>query len=487
MAPVFRSRQPAGALAFNGWRIVRGGFTIQALQSGLVFNAFALIAVELRAEFGWSAGALGLAFALNRAESGLLGPVQGWMTDHWGPRTVLRIGAVIMAVGLVAFATVDSLPEFYAFYLLVALGSSLAGFLSVTVAIVNWFERKRARALALAQMGFAVGGAFTFLVGLALQQFGWRTTSLLSAVLVLLVILPLSRHFEKRPEAVGQFVDGIDPDTVDGNSAPLPSTVSRVHFTASEAMRTRAFWFISLGHASALLVVGASMAHLGLYLQEERAFSILHTAVVVGVLPATMGVGQLLGGVLGDHFDKRLLVTIAMLGHGSGMLLLALASNWMLVWLFVLLHGLAWGVRGPIQSAMRADYFGATSFGKIMGFSSMIVMLGMVAGPIVAGVLRDRTGDYRLGFIILAVVAALGSIWFYFSTPPAPPVRPLPATDNVNGNGGVDGGGDGGVDAGRGNGSTPEDRVAEGASSSQTPMEPSDKPSPVSTDRVSRP
>jgi MFS family permease len=105
------------------------------------------------------------------------------------------------------------------------------------------------------------------------------------------------------------------------------------------------------------------------------------------------------------------------------MLLLALATNWVLVWLFVLIHGFAWGIRGPIQSAIRADYFGATSFGKIMGFSSMVVMMGMVIGPVVAGVLRDRTGDYRLGFTILAAVAALGSVWFFLATPPAPPRR----------------------------------------------------------------
>ena len=82
---------------------------------------------------------------------------------------------------------------------------------------------------------------------------------------------------------------------------------------------------------------------------------------------------------------------------------------------------------------MRADYFGATSFGKIMGFSSMIVMIGMVAGPIVAGVLKDRTGDYQLGFIILAAVAALGSVWFFLATPPAPPERGPLADDGTLG------------------------------------------------------
>jgi MFS family permease len=408
---------------FDGWKIVRGGFFIQALHSGLVFNAFTLTAVALQDEFGWSAGALGLAFALNRAESGLLGPIQGWMSDRWGPRRVLQLGAVIMAAGFVLFATLDSLVEFFAYYLLIALGSSLAGFLGITVAIVNWFERKRSRALAYAQMGFAVGGVFAFLVGTAIDAIGWRGTALASAALSLAVILPLSKAFHQRPADVGQFVDGLDPQLVDDDAPPLPATVSRVHFTASEALRAPAFWYISLGHASALLVVGASMAHLALYLSDERQFSSLHTAVVVGVLPAMMGAGQLLGGYIGDRMDKRILVTLAMLGHGLGLLLLALARSWPLVWLFVVFHGLAWGVRGPIQSSMRADYFGATDFGKIMGYSSLIVMTGMVAGPILAGVLRDMTGSYTSGFMLLAGLAGLGSVWFYLARPPTLPQR----------------------------------------------------------------
>ena len=93
---------------FDGWRIVRAGLVIQVLHSGLVFNSFSLFAERLKDEYGWSNGQLGLAFSLNRAESGLLGPLQGWMTDKWGPRVVLRIGAVIMAAGLFLFSHLDS-------------------------------------------------------------------------------------------------------------------------------------------------------------------------------------------------------------------------------------------------------------------------------------------------------------------------------------------------------------------------------------------
>lgn len=410
---------------FGGWRIVWGGAAIQAVHSGLVFNAFSLIAAQLHTEFGWSKGTLGGVFAMNRAESGLLGPIQGWMTDRFGPRAVIRLGALIMAIGLVLFATVDSVLELYAFYLIVALGSSIAGILPITVAVVTWFRRKRSRALAYAQMGFAVGGTLAFLYGVLLDAVGWRQASLWSAALTVAVILPVSGAFHRTPYDVGDFVDGIDPDSAAAATLPPPPpSQTLIDFTPAEAMRTRAFWFISLGHASALLVVGASMAHLGLFLRDEAGLSALHTSVVVGALPAMMGVGQVLGGVLGDGLvDKRLLVTLAMVGHGVGLCVLAFATSATLVWLFVLLHGLAWGVRGPIQSSMRADYFGPSDFGKIMGFSSLIIMLGMVIGPILAGVLADQTGSYQTGFVILALLAGSGSLWFFFATPPAPPVR----------------------------------------------------------------
>ena len=420
------------ATPFLGWKLSRAGIAIQMLHSGLVFNAFSLFAADLQAEFGWSNSTLGGAFALNRAESGLLGPLQGWMTDRYGPKAILQLGAVIMAAGLFLFSTIDTVVGFYLTYLLIAMGSSLSGFLTITVAIVHWFERKRSRALALTSMGFAVGGVLAFGVGMVMTVIGWRGTAQLAGVLTLVVILPLSRHFVKKPSDVGQFPDGIDPadeleaaqQAVDDGEVPLPVRKGvETHFTASEAIRTRAFWFISLGHASALLVVGTSMAHLAVFLQDESSLGQTHIAFVIGSLPAMMGVGQLLGGYLGDLYNKRFLLTIAMLGHGGGLMVLALAHSATMIWLFVVLHGLAWGLRGPLQQALRADYFGATDFGKIMGFSALIIMMGMVIGPIVAGVIADGTGSFRLAFGILAVAAGLGSMWFWFAKPPMQPAR----------------------------------------------------------------
>jgi MFS family permease len=75
------------------------------------------------------------------------------------------------------------------------------------------------------------------------------------------------------------------------------------------------------------------------------------------------------------------------------------------------------------MAALRADYFGSASFGMITGISSMVVMIGMMAGPLVAGIIADRTGSYQTGFRVLAGCAALGSIFFLLARRPEPPRR----------------------------------------------------------------
>jgi MFS family permease len=111
-----------------------------------------------------------------------------------------------------------------------------------------------------------------------------------------------------------------------------------------------------------------------------------------------------------------------MLGHAVALLLLAHATSFLMVLGFAVLHGLAWGTRGPLMSAIRADYFGSAAFGTITGLSSMVVMFGMMGGPLIAGILADRTGSYAAGFHVLAGLAAAGSISFMLAKRP-PPVR----------------------------------------------------------------
>src|SRR5687767_6086352 len=158
------------ASVFYGWWMVCAGFGIQLLTGALLNQAYGAYVVVLGREFGWSKTALSAGFAMARFESGMLGPVEGWLIDRFGPRNVMRVGIVIFASGFMLMSQINSLPAFYGAFFIAALGSSLSGFMPLTVAVVNWFRRRRATALAVMQTGFAVGGLVAPLVVLSLEH-----------------------------------------------------------------------------------------------------------------------------------------------------------------------------------------------------------------------------------------------------------------------------------------------------------------------------
>lgn len=412
---------PTRPRIFHGWKVVGAGALIQSLQSAFYVQGYGQYAVVLERDFGWSKKLLSAGYSLNRAESGLLGPLQGWMLGRYGVRAVMRVGVIMMSVGLMAFSQINSVVPFFASLLVIAIGASLSGFLSIGTATVRWFERRRARASALSGMGFGLGGAMIPALVFSFSQFGWRVTSFLSGVIYFVVGWSLISIFHGTPQERGEPVDGDwDPPAID-HATPRAEGLSTVHFTAKQAIRTRAFWMISLGHAFAILVVGSVIAHLSLYLTSDQGYTHQQASFVVGALPIMQLTGNVIGGVLGDRVNKRYLSAVAMLGHMTGLLLLAYARNDWMIWAFVPVHGLAWGVRGPLMQAIRADYFGSTAYGQIMGISSLIVMLGTVGGPLTAGILADATGDYSLGFTILACLAGAGLTFFVLATPPSAP------------------------------------------------------------------
>ncbi|HUG14528.1 MAG TPA: MFS transporter [Thermomicrobiales bacterium] len=418
---VVRVRERARGV-FYGWYIVLAASGIQLLQTGLLMQAYGSYVVVLQSEFGWSKTALAAAFSLQRVESGLIGPIQGWMLERWGPRAVMRAGTIIFGLGFMAFSQVDSLIMFYLTFLMMALGSSLGGFISLTSSIVNWFERRRATALGITQVGMSVGGIMAPLVAWSLLEFGWRATAFGSGVLVIVIGLPLVQVMRDAPEKYGLRPDGEPPDAVRSETVTIAGVEhERADFTARQAMRTRAFWFISIGHALALLVVSSVMVHLVAHLKEGLGFSLTAAATVLAFMTAVTMVGQVVGGFLGDRFDKRMITTLAMFGHSGALLALAWGGNLFWVLVFAVVNGLAWGMRGPLMQAIRADYFGRKSFAMVMGFSSMIVMWGMMSGPIIAGAMADYFGNYQWGFTVLAVLAGCGSVFFILATKPTPP------------------------------------------------------------------
>jgi MFS family permease len=410
-----------GGRVFYGWWIVAACAGIQWLAAMTWMHSYGAYAVLLQEDFGWSMSVLSLAFALTRLESGLLGPVQGWLVDRFGPRRILTIGTLIFGFGFFVFSQVDSILSYFAAFVLIALGSSLGGFATLMVSIVNWFDKHRAKAVAWSQLGFSFGGLSVPIVVLGLESFGWQTMAMISGTLILAMGLPLVRIVHHRPEERGEVIDGIRHPSHEDTDAPRPRPAKQ-SFTWQQAVREPSFWLLSIGHGLSLLAVSSMLAHLIPHLTRSLDYSLAAAGVAFSMMTGVQMCGLFLGGYLGDRYDKRFLVVFTMIGHCLGLLAVTYAENFYWIVAFAVLHGLGWGVRGPMMVALRADYFGPKSFGTIMGISSLIVMVGMTAGPIICGVMYDIYGNYQLAFTAMAFASLAGSLCFWAARPP----RPLP-------------------------------------------------------------
>ena len=412
LASFGKALRPQGTVFF-GWYIVASAAGLQLLSGLLWMQSYGAYVVLLQEDFGWSKTMVAGAFALARVESGVLGPLQGWLVDRFGPKIILTIGILLFGIGFVSFSSINSLLGFYLSFALIAVGSSLGGFATVMVSIVNWFQQHRSKAVAVSQIGYSLGGVAVPLLVICLEAIGWRMTAFYSGLVVLLVGLPLAQLVRHRPADYGQVADG---QYVVSTTAT--SQLQGVDFSARQAMATSAFWLVSVGHASALLCVSVVMVHLVPHLSQGLGFTLTEAALVVALLTGFQMFGQIVGGYLGDRFNKRWLCIACMVVHALALLELAYATEVTEVILFAIMHGLAWGVRGPLMVAIRADYFGPSAFGTIMGFSSLILMFGMSGGPIIAGYMADLYGDYKIGLVSIACAAFLGSFCFVAARKP---------------------------------------------------------------------
>jgi len=406
---------------FYGWRITAAACSIQFILSSLLTQSFGVYVAVLADDEGWSKTALSGAAAMQSVEAAIIGPLLGWMIDRFGSQKMIRTGILFFGFGFLIFSQITTLTGFYISSVLMAIGASMSGYFPLSVSLIQWFDRYRARALSIMSLGIAMGGLLVPMIALSIQHYGWRTTALASGIIAFVIGFPLAGIIKSRPEDVGLTADGEPHPSKTETTHANVNIEKKIEFTTQQALRTRAFWFLALGHGFALAIVTAVNVHAITHMKESLGYSVSQASLAILLMTIAQIAGVLFGAAVGDRFEKRKVSAACMLLHAIGLLLLTYATHPIEIAAFAIIHGAAWGLRGPFMQAIRADYFGRNAIGMILGLSAVIVALGQVAGPLVAGVLADVTGDYKTGFTVLSIMVGLGSLLFMFAKKPKHP------------------------------------------------------------------
>jgi MFS family permease len=340
------------------------------------------------------------------------------------------LGLLVLGAGFLFFWRVQHLWMFYAAFMVMSLGHSLGGWVPVTTVLNNWFDRHRAKAMGWSNTVSRLGGlllvpALAFAIDPDQDRLGWELAALSLGIFTLLIAWPLSQLIRDRPEDYGELPDGdlpasspVIPTQHEASTPPANEPKPRtIDSTATQVLRTPAFWFISLGHGFTSMVIIAIMAHLGL-LMKDQGFDVQTTGWVISVYSGVSMASQVFGGYVGDRIPLRIAIFIFTTIQAAAVLLLTAATTISMVYLFAVLFGIGFGGRNPLTTAIRGDYFGRASFGKILGISTVPMNFLLLIAPPLAGYMRDVQGTYTMAFNLLAALSFFGGFLFLMARKP---------------------------------------------------------------------
>jgi MFS family permease len=403
---------------FYGWIIVVLGFFSMAFWMGIT-STFSVFYVALLDEFGWQRAASAGVIATTQIVYTLAAPCIGALIHRFGPRRVVVPGIIILGGGLALSSSIGSLAQFYLFYgLPVGIGVSCISMVAFTVIIARWFEARRGLANGLASAGMGVG--MFVLVPLSqnlINHIGWRSTYLVLALLVVLILLPanlfLLRH---RPQDLGLQPDGkaSDPGTgkPGGESAfSVPQTV----WTWPRLIRAPIFYIMIIFPALSIFSVMLIIVH-NMRFFVDQGIAEMTGAFAFAVVGASSMVFRIIWGWLSDRIGRESAYTAGMVFMSAGigcLLLLEHTAHPIFIYCFAVCFGIGWGANAPIFAATAADLFRGPTFGLLYGMVESLIGLSGALGAWIGGYIYDITQSYQPAFILAMFTALLsaGLIW----------------------------------------------------------------------------
>ncbi|MDY6916460.1 MAG: MFS transporter [Chloroflexota bacterium] len=423
---------------FYGWWIVAVSMVVTMLHVGATFYAFGRFIPTLVEEFNSGLTAVSAAGSVYMLIVGITGPIAGKLTDRYGPKKLIIVGAAIAGAGLMLLSVSRALWHLYVFFFVVGIGMSGAGFVPVSVAISNWFTKRRGVAMGIAMAGVSVGAILIApLAHYLIIGFGWRMAFVvLGLMTAVLIIVPSIFLMRNRPEEMGLLPDGVahvGPEPVSQAATvadpPAPNTDGSPGvegYTLARAFRTPAFWLVLATFLFAGIVVVGVLQH-EVNILKNMGVPLAAASFALGFTGGIGGVGKVVFGALGDRLTPRYASIICIALQLVGLVLLMLTHTTVMVWVFVVVYGFAMGGWLTMEPLVTAELFGMKSFAAIYGWVLAAAAVGSGLGPILMGAVYDLSGSYTVGLVIClgAYVMAIAALSLARKPKPAVAVATL--------------------------------------------------------------
>ncbi len=410
---------------FYGWAVVGTSALVSFAQVPMYGPVLSVFVNPIEQELGWARWETSVAFALGSLGGSVFSSIIGGQLDRYGARTAVVVAGMIVTGVLLGLAV---MTEPWHFWGLFGLGrtSALAGVnLGVTVALGNWFIRKRGRAVSFMSIGLRAGQAMVPLVIATpiILAYSWRHAYVALAVMTfLLIALPGWLFIRRRPEDFGLLPDGARPDEAAGQRADIrgQDADGEVSFTLAEAKRTASFWLLTIATMTVFFAQTAVNVH-AVPSVEDRGVSPAFSGAFVFIIMGTAALSSYAWGAFMDKVHVRWGTALATVLSAVAMIILLFADNIPVAIVFGVVFGLGTGGWTIAQTVIFANYYGRRHLGAIRGLSQLLAGPVSATGAVLAGAIKDLTESYELAFLIFFVALVIVLMAVLLAKPPRKP------------------------------------------------------------------
>lgn len=415
---------------YYGWKIVGVSFTTLFISIGFLFYSYGVFFLALEQEFGSSRFGISMGLAFMNITMGLMAPFLGKAVDRYSIRSIMLVGACLMAFGFFCAAQISALWQFYVILgTFLGVGEALLGMIPSQTLVANWFIKKRGTALGIATMGVSMSGMIMApLSSTLIEHIGWRYTFIVYGLSALAVVVPLVYFVVvNQPEEKGLYPDGeSSPDSLppgglvqsvgafESDDQRVCDTLDHHSWTFMQAIKNKNFWAITLTISMCMHCVGAVLTHM-IPMAMDRGLTATNAALLLSLSAGVGVLGKVMFGWIADHIDTRIAVWISIAFQMSGVLLISHGGSEVFVLrIGVALFGFGMGGVVPLWGSLIGEAFGRENFGTIMGSMSPCMLPIQIAGTPLAGYIYDNTGSYIAAFNTFLCVYAVAAIAMTF-------------------------------------------------------------------------
>jgi ACS family D-galactonate transporter-like MFS transporter len=376
---------------------------LSALINYIDRGNLSIAAPLLKSELGLSFSQLGILLSSFFWTYSLFLPVSGWLADRFDAKWVMAFGFFLWSGATAVTGGLHAFGALLVARLMLGMGESVAYPCYARTLVRHVPEVGRGFANALIAAGVGCGPALgTFFGGTLMARYGWRPFFIVLGIISMAWLIPWFLWVPRAGTAISHVEKGGD--------------------WFLRLVSQRSLWGTCGGLFGANYVLYFEITWLPTYLVHERHFSLGTMAKIGGVGYLCYSAGAVIFGWISDRWiaagGSPTLVrkTFAGIGAGSaGLLLLgcALAGPTASVILLLLAFG-AGGMCGSNIWAITQTIAGPKMAGRWTGLQNFLGNLAGIIAPWVTGFVIDYTGRFIVAFAIMAVVAMLAALSYFF-------------------------------------------------------------------------